>query len=820
MFLVHLFTKLQEGALALDPTTGEALRSELSLIDLPPLWIVVLAIVPAFAAIAWIGYAKESLSSLMRGFLVSLRLLAFLLLGLILARPVWVEQREDVEDPEVVLLVDDSASMQRVDAYAGDEAARKSLSSATGLDATKATRAALAHRAVERELLPLVARNGYRLNAYAFDEEIEPVAGLATSDTDTTDAPTGSPFEALSAQGSGTHLGDALTQVVSQNRGRHVTDVIIVSDGRSNGGLATREAARVAAAAGLPVHTVVLGDTRPEKNVIVELVEVPSDALEGDEIAVSVRVTGRGLEAGETALVALDEESVDNPGEMRPVTDATVGLTPAGERVVLVAPPGRTNPRTGERRFRVRIEPREGETMTDDNEVAFQVRVSPARVRVLYVEGWPRWEYRFLVHQILLRSEDIQVQCYLLSATPGFQHESSRDLPSLTRVPSTREELLDNYDVVILGDVNPDQVSTDPAESRRFMSALRGFVEAGGGVLFQASEWQNPRAYLNTPLEELLPVVVDPFLKFEGDSTKTFRPILEDPRDPHEILRLTQNADENRRLWETDQGLDGFYWYYPVKRPKPGSQVLLRHPTDREPTDGELYPICVLGYYPSGRTMFLAVDSTYRWRFHYGNRYQGAFWRNALRWLALGRLKSGDRRFQLETSRATYGLEDRIQFEARILDEDFRASSKDLQAIQWSGPDDEEQELLLLAEADRPGVFTGGLTVERPGTYRAWIQNDGKRLSVVDFEVRLPSRENADPSPDPLAMAELAEITGGQFLRLSDIDDLSDELPTGQERREPISSRLEDAWDSWGTLLLALFLLSLEWILRKRVELV
>ena len=33
-------------------------------------------------------------------------------------------------------------------------------------------------------------------------------------------------------------------------------------------------------------------------------------------------------------------------------------------------------------------------------------------------------------------------------------------------------------------------------------------------------------------------------------------------------------------------------------------------------------------------------------------------------------------------------------------------------------------------------------------------------------------------------------------------------------------SRLEDAWDHWGTLLLALGLLSLEWILRKRYELI
>ncbi|MEX1026128.1 MAG: hypothetical protein WD226_13720 [Planctomycetota bacterium] len=788
----------------------DALRSELSLVDLPALWVVVLVILPALGFIAWFGYRKEGIGSGLRGVLVGLRLTAFALLALVLARPVWVEQREEVEAPEVVVLIDDSASMQRVDAYAGDADARRALDDATGLVATRTSRSELARAAIARELLPMLSRNGYETELYAFDRDAE----LLTANEGATG------LAALSAEGSSTQLGDALAQVLGTHRGRHVTDMIVVSDGRSNGGLPAREAARAAGAAGIPVHTVVLGDTRPERNVVVELVEAPSDALEGDEIAVTLRVTGRGIEPGTTATVVLEEESVDREGELRPLTETTIALTPGGERVVLIAPPGRTNARTGERRFRARVAPVLEETMTDDNQVAFQVRVSPARMRVLYVEGWPRWEYRFLVHQILLRSEEIQVQCYLLSATPGFAHEASPELPSLTSIPTTREELLANYDVVILGDVNPDAISPDPSEVEAFLGALRGFVTAGGGLLFQASEWNNPRAFANTPLEDLLPVVVDPFLEFQGDTTEVFRPVLQDPSDPHEILRLSQDPEENRRLWETEAGLDGFYWYFPVRRAKPGSQVLLRHPTDREPIDGELYPICVLGYYPSGRTMFLAVDSTYRWRFHYGNRYQGAFWRNAIRWLALGRLKSGDRRFRLETSRATYDLEDRIQFEARVLDADFRPAELDAQRIVWSGADGEEHELALLPDAERDGVYRGGLEVERPGIYRAWIQDEGKRLSIVDFDVRLPSRENADPSPDPLAMQEIADLTGGKFLRLGDIGNLRTELPGGQERREPISSRLEDAWDRWATLLAILGVLSAEWILRKRAELI
>ena len=90
----------------------------------------------------------------------------------------------------------------------------------------------------------------------------------------------------------------------------------------------------------------------------------------------------------------------------------------------------------------------------------------------------------------------------------------------------------------------------------------------------------------------------------------------------------------------------------------------------------------------------------------------------------------------------------------------------------------------------------------------------------TEFNVVLPSRENADPSPDPQALAALSKVTGGRCVDLEGLGGLLEEFPGGEERREPISSQLEDAWDHWGTLLLALALLSAEWILRKRFELI
>lgn len=778
------------------------LRESFRLLDVPELWIVVFVLLPLCAIVAWIGYGREALPPRARALLAGLRFCALVLLLCVLFRPVFVQKREEIKQAEVLVLVDDSASMHRRDAYAGDDKQRAALSALANRQAESSMRVELARATLEREILPELKQRGYAPHLYRFADTLEAVEDLST----------------LSGRGHATHLGSALQQALAGHRGRHVTGVVIVSDGRSNGGVSPLEAARGAGAAGTPVHTLVVGDARPERNIVVELAEAPPSVLDGDEIEVSARVLGRGTPGGATARVILEELS-DNR-EPRPLDEKECELREDGERVVLFAPPNTSDQRVDERRFRISVPPLPDETLRDDNAVEFSVHIAPEKIRVLYVDAYPRYEYRFL-HTLLQRSDsNVVVQCYLLSATPDFLQESTRGVPSLTSVPTGRKELLDGYDVIILGDVNPYAISPDPARCEEFLSSLHEFVERGGGLVFIAGEYDNPRSYVGTPVEEILPVILDRsgMASFESDTTKAFHPRLEDPANPHEVVRLTQDPKVNRELWEDEGGLSGFYWFFPVLRAKPGSQVLLRHPT-AENSHGR-YPLLVTGYFPAGRTLFLGVDETWRWRFRYGDRYHERFWRNAIRWVALGRLKSGDRRVQLDSLRTRYNLDERVSLEARVLDEDYRPSERPAQTARLSQPEGATSEIKLNLVPDRPGLYRASFDVERPGLYSVWIESDGQRVASTDFEVVLPSRENADPSPDPTTLQAIASMSGGRALDLAHAKDLLGAFPGHEERREPISSELRDAWDNWGTLLFALALLSGEWILRKRWELI
>jgi hypothetical protein len=504
----------------------------------------------------------------------------------------------------------------------------------------------------------------------------------------------------------------------------------------------------------------------------------------------------------------------------RPLAEEEVLVTDSGARVVLVAPPVPWSAQSSERRFRVSVPPIEGETLRDDNAVEVVVHVAPEKIRVLYIDAYPRYEYRFL-HSLLQRSDvNLSTQCFLMSATPDFPQESSRGLPSLQAIPTDRKTLLDSYDVIILGDVNPYAVSPDPSRCEEFMASVHEFVERGGGLILVAGEYDDPRAFAGTPLEDLLPVVLDASAGagIEGTLTKTWRPSLEEPANPHEVVRLVPNPKLNRELWEDEGGLSPLYWYCPVVRAKPGAQVLLRHPEDAN-ANGR-YPLLVAGWFPAGRTLFVGFDETWRWQYRYGTRFHERFWRNAIRWVALSRLRSGDRRVQLDTLKSRYDLDERVTLEARVLDEDYRPSERQDLGARLLSHDGTTREIRLERVPDRPGLFRASFDVERPGIYSASIEESAKHGASTEFEVAIPSRENSDPSPDPEALALVSSVSRGRAKDLAHVADLLSEFPGHEERREPISSELDDAWDHWGTLGLALLLLSLEWALRKRWELI
>src|SRR5262249_28727121 len=157
--------------------------------------------------------------------------------------------------------------------------------------------------------------------------------------------------------------------------------------------------------------------------------------------------------------------------------------------------------------FIISVPKQEDEVAVDNNQLEHTVFVREAKlIKVLYIEGYARYEYRF-VKNLLERESDrdkrnktIDLKVLLLDADNEYATE---DKSALTDFP-TKEEL-NGYDVVLLGDVDPK----DPKIGDKNLQYLADFVrERGGGLLMIAGERHSPHAYKDSPLRDILPIQV------------------------------------------------------------------------------------------------------------------------------------------------------------------------------------------------------------------------------------------------------------------------------------------------------------------------
>ena len=164
------------------------------------------------------------------------------------------------------------------------------------------------------------------------------------------------------------------------------------------------------------------------------------------------------------------------------VTTVTLKTSDGDEvtKEVRIAPMGRTSDwldleAEGDRRLhahRSRFPSKPTRLLADNNQLSAPIAIREEKLRVLVVESYPRWEYRYL-RNALSRDPGVEVSCLLfhpgLSKVGGGNKDYIKQFPVGPRRAS-------KYDVVFLGDVG---VERRPAD-RRAMPAAQGAGRASG----------------------------------------------------------------------------------------------------------------------------------------------------------------------------------------------------------------------------------------------------------------------------------------------------------------------------------------------------
>lgn len=825
---------------------AETTRSELRWHALPPAWVIVLLVVPAVVLIGWWGYRRErDLTPARRFLLGGLRAAALLFFALVFFGPYMELSELQTVRAHLVVLLDSSDSMSTQDDYEAADA--DAMATASGLRADEVagrTRLELARSVVANRDTGMLERwtKDFRVHVFSFGSQLTAVAstGDETADDALGDEDETTPADRIRGELSrlragepSTRLGQAVGSVLDTFRLRDepVAGVVVLSDGQDNAGSPSPViAGRRAASLNVPVYSVGVGDPRSPRNINVSNLRANEVVLARDTALFEFTVRGKGFE-GRPARVEMQRLDADDrpTGPKLPISpDAIVLQGGDDEQQVKVT---HTFVRAGTFALRLGVPPQPEERITSDNWVTHTLRVIDRKIKVLYVEGPPRWEFNYLSNALTRDQDTMLVHTLLLEGDPDTPQRATRtpgwdSLDPTLGVPA-REKLFE-YDVIILGDVEPYALGPTSADAERAWQNIHEFVEKGGGLIMLAGARHNPSRYRDTPLSALLPVVIDRTAENTDPEIDTttgfgFRVTKEGERSP--LMNVTGDPERSKALWENEPSWRQ-YTSYPALRPKTLARVLAVSDHPRHENKFGPRPLIASMLYGRGRVLFVGVEELWRLRRERGDLYFYRFYGEAVRFLAKYKLLGGNERFKILTDRDSYALDDPVRITLDVLDRDYNRATEPSQTIQLDMPGTdpgtrERVDLVVPAAGqDEPGVYVRTIVPTRPGQYQLSAQAGGPGEEPAEklFSVVRSSLEGRDLLLDEATLRSVAESSaGGRYLHLWELPQLE---PPKRSKPVPTDVRPDDLWDNGWTLFLALGLLGAEWLLRKRYQLV
>ena len=698
-------------------------------------------------------YLPRNLSTLG---LVILRLLTIALLGWCLLLPSLKRVVTEVRKPRFIVALDQSASMTM-----------------TPSETMKARWAAA------REILAmpwtetLAASCG--LDCVALAGDLGPRQSLAE-------------LQALDPDGKSTLLSQSLNKLLERYRGQPVAGVLLLSDG-----LDTREIDDEWAAEPrpYPIYTVRLEPPdiwKVEPDLHVDALDTPRRVVVGWDTEIKANVSGQGTR-GRT----VDAELYEND---KLIHTAPVDIPDEGGRRELTV--RLTHPDTGLFTYTLRLPPIEGETRTNDNTYAVTVQVVDSKNRLLYIEGVPRWESKYLV-RVLKTLKDITPVCFVRGPAGRFLSYGAAGAAS----PDLSEQQLLNFKIVILGDLDAAELGEARAE------ALLKFVESGGSLvaLGGPKAW-GAQGLMAGALNKILPIKAAGQLQLQENQV---------------ALALTGEGRAHPIF--TTEGDDAWSKIPPVLSVfsggtlSPGATALV----SAEATGGR-QPVLVVQQYGQGKVAAILTDSLWRWQLAPGKiNYYQRLWNPLLAWLSPAETDVTAYQLDLTADADKVFPDEAIELKARLTTPASVVPRDTVVTCEVQEPDGRKipfrmtvQDVTTTTGKKYPG-YNVSLTPRKPGLHNAVAscEINGQQVASAPFSffVQPFTPETVPRAANIAVLKAIANASKGRFCEPEDVNQtLSDiTIPASDEERVSYLS----LWNNIPVLACLIGLLVLEWVFRK-----
>jgi hypothetical protein len=270
-----------------------------------------------------------------------------------------------------------------------------------------------------------------------------------------------------------TRIDENLNQLAVETSDLPVGAVVLFSDGGQNnagtGGLGVgHDALEALRNRRLPVHTVGLGREAPSRDVEIEDASVAASADANARVAATVSLTQRGYAGRNATLTVRDGDKTLAAREVTLAPDGRIQT----ER--LFFPVGAA----GAKSLEFAVAPFADEENQGNNAVTRSTLVSDGKRRILYLEGEPRWEFKF-IRRAVADDPAVQLVSMLRTSENKIYRQGISDPDELADGFPARPEELFGYAGIIIGSVDVDYFTPLQKE------LLREYVDRrGGGILF------------------------------------------------------------------------------------------------------------------------------------------------------------------------------------------------------------------------------------------------------------------------------------------------------------------------------------------------
>jgi uncharacterized membrane protein len=747
-------------------------RGQFALLGAWPKWMLVLLIVAAATGLAWLIRSRlAEAAPVMRSWrawvIWALQTLLAAILLVLLWQPAITVAELKPQQNIIAVLVDDSRSM--------------------AIFEDGSTRQAQAVKALQNGVLDSLNRS-FQTRLYRVDDvpaRIESLKDLKP------DAPS-------------TRLGDSLKQLAEETSDLPIGAVVLLSDGADNSGGISQEAIDTLRARHIPVHTVGFGRERSQHDVELEDAVVAPRALADSRIAAKITFHQRGYAGGKLTLTARDVSS----GQVKLLASRSVTLGPDGNQQTetLMFNIGGAGART----LQIAADPLPGEQNTANNALTRVVNVGSDPRRILYIEGEPRWEYKF-IRQAEEDDRMVQIVSIVRTTENKFYRQGISDPKELADGFPTRAEDLFVYQGLIIGSVNAGYFTPGQQE------LIREFVDRrGGGLLLLGGQFALADGNWNaSTLTDLLPTVLptqagtfhreqDP----KNGATHTTSELAPAGVD-NIITRLVDDPAANAAKWKK---LPYLMDYQDPGVPKPGASVLAAMITP----EGRRLPLLTTENFGHGRTAIMATGGSWRWQMSspLGDTAHDLFWQQLLRWLV------SDTPGHVAASVPAQMLLDNgaVTLTADVLDQQYNPAADAKVEAHILGPSGVGALVEMTPVPDTPGQFQAAWSAPKPGAYLTEVtsQRAGKELGrdVLTFQRMDGVAENFHIEQNRDLLERLATQTGGRYWKPADLGKLADAIPFSEA-----GVTVRESKDLWNLPLVFLVLLLLrfsEWWLRRK----